>query len=128
MLGWYNAIEPSLSSTSETNTLPPPTRALANGASGLAKFFITAPFMIVGSRPAASMIQPVIPVTVLLPLVPPTAIRTGAALNSLASSCARDRRGQPSSFARTISGTLSSTAAEATSTCSGAVIPLPSCG
>ena len=34
----------------------------------------------------------------------------------------------PSSAARTISGTVSSTAAEATRICSAEVIPLPSCG
>ena len=39
------------------------------------KFFITAPFMIVGWRPVASRIQPSIPVTVDLPLVPPMAMR-----------------------------------------------------
>jgi hypothetical protein len=72
--------------------------------------------MIVGSRPARSMIQPVMPVTVDLPLVPPMAMPQGATLNSRASSSARLIRGQPSSRARTISGTVSSTAAEATST------------
>ena len=39
-------------------------------------------------------------------------------------SSARLIRGQPSSRARTISGTVSSTAAEATSTCAAEVIPL----
>ena len=57
-------------------------RALANGASAVTKFFITAPFMTVGSRPASCRIQPIMPVTVDLPLVPPTAMPRGAALNS----------------------------------------------
>jgi hypothetical protein len=95
---------------------------------GEAKFFITAPFMIVGARPAAWRIQPSIAVTVDLPLVPATATPVPAALNSEALSWARVIRGQPSSPARTISGTLSSTAAEATITCSAFVTPLPSCG
>jgi hypothetical protein len=74
------------------------------------------------------MIQPVMPVTVDLPLVPPMAMPVGAALNSVASSSARLMRGQPSSLARTTSGTVSSTAAEATSVWRGEVMPLPSCG
>ncbi len=45
-------MEPSLSSTSATNRSGPPTRALANGWSGVAKFFITAPLTTVGARPA----------------------------------------------------------------------------
>ena len=94
----------------------------------MAKFFITAPFMIVGSRPAWVMIQPVMPVTVDLPEVPPMAIPKGAALNNVARSCARLMRGQPSSFARITSGTVSSTAAEATSVCTAPEMPLPSCG
>ena len=84
--------------------------------------------MIVGSRPVAVMIQPSIPVTVDFPLVPPTAIPCGAALNRVASSSARLIREQPSSRARTTSGTLSSTAAEATSVWSAETMPLPSCG
>jgi hypothetical protein len=84
--------------------------------------------MIVGSRPARCMIQPSMPVTVDLPLVPPTAMPVGAALNSVASSSARVMRGQPSSLARTTSGTVSSIAAEATRVCSAEVTPLPSCG
>ena len=56
---------------------PCPTRALANGASSATKFFITAPFMIVGSSPASVNIQPIMPVTVDLPLVPPTATLRG---------------------------------------------------
>jgi len=74
------------------------------------------------------MIQPIMPVTVDLPLVPPTAMDCGAALNSVASNCARLIRAQPSSSARTTSGTVSSTAAEATSVWLAVVIPLPSCG
>ena len=126
--GRYSAIEPSLSSTSATNAGPLPTRALAKGVSASTKFFITAPFMIVGSPPAWVRIQPIIPVTVDLPLVPPTAIPTGAALNKAESSSARLIRAQPSSRARTTSGTVSSTAAEATSVWSAAEMPLPSCG
>ena len=127
-LGRYSAIEPSLSSTSETNTSPVPTRALAKGASGATKFFITAPFIMVGSRPQRVKIQPIIPVTVLLPDVPPTAMEVGAALTRRASICARLMRAAPNSRARTTSGTLSSTAAEATRTCAALVMPLPSCG
>ena len=43
------------------------------------KFFMIAPFMIVGSRPACCRIQPIMPVVVDLPLVPPTrdALRRG---------------------------------------------------
>ena len=84
--------------------------------------------MIVGSRPASCMIQPSMPVTVDLPLVPPTAMPVSAALNRVASSSARVMRGQPSSRARTTSGTVSSIAAEATSVWLLEVTPLPSCG
>ena len=52
ILGLNSAIEPSLSSTSLMKASPPPTTALANGISGVMKFFIMAPFMMVGSRPA----------------------------------------------------------------------------
>ena len=55
--------------------------------SGETKFFITAPFMTVGWRWSAWRIQPIMPVTVDLPLVPPTATLVCAALSSLASSC-----------------------------------------
>jgi hypothetical protein len=48
------------------------TNALAKGVSGMMKFFITAPFMTVGSRPALWRIQPIIPVVVDFPLVPAT--------------------------------------------------------
>jgi len=108
--------------------LPLPVLALAKGTPGATKFFITAPFMIVGSVPARSMIQPVMPVTVDLPLVPPIAIEVGAALNRADSNSARLARRQPSSLARATSGTVSSIAALATRTCSGRVMPLPSCG
>src|SRR6476661_2175094 len=66
-------MEPSLSSTSLTNSSGSPTRALANGAEGVTKFFMTAPFITVGWRWQAWRIHPIIPVTVDLPLVPPTA-------------------------------------------------------
>ncbi len=68
------------------------------------------------------------PVTVDLPLVPPTAMPSGAALNSSASSSGRAIRGAPSSAARTTSGTVSSIAAEVTTIWSAPVMPLPSCG
>ena len=74
---------------------PLPTTALANGISGVMKFFIMAPFMMVGSRPASCRIQPIMPVVVDLPLVPPTAMLCGAALNSWASSSARRITGTP---------------------------------
>jgi hypothetical protein len=125
--GRNSAIEPSLSSTSLTKASPRPTLALAKGISGVMKSFITAPFMIVGSRPAASRIQPIMPVVVDFPLVPPTAMPSGAALNSRASSSARRSAGMPSRRAATTSGTVSSTAAEVTRICSARVTPLPSC-
>ena len=121
-------MEPSLSSTSETKTSPCPTRALAKGASSATKFFITAPFMIVGSRPASVNIQPIMPVTVDLPLVPPIATLRGAVLNRLARSSARVMRAQPSAFALAMSGTLSSIAADAIRIWSPFIRPLPSCG
>src|SRR5918995_1674222 len=68
--GLYRPIEPSLSSTSLTNSSGSPTKALANGAEGVAKFFITAPFITVGWRWQAWRIQPIIPVTVDFPLMP----------------------------------------------------------
>jgi hypothetical protein len=77
------------------------------------KFFITAPFMTVGSRPARCRIQPIIPVVVDLPLVPPMAMLRGAALKSAASSSARVVIFAPSRRAACTSGTLSSTAAAA---------------
>ena len=126
-------MDPSLSSTSLTKASPPsfllaPTSALANGASGAAKFFITAPFITVGSRPTACRIQPIMPVTVDLPLVPAMPIGSSLALNRVLSSSARLIRAQPSRVAVTISATVSSTAAEATTICSADTMPLPSCG
>ncbi len=53
-------------------------------ASGVTKFFMTAPFITVGSCPACLRIQPIMPVVVDLPLVPPTAMPRGLALNSSA--------------------------------------------
>ena len=58
-----------------------------------------------GRGPVAWRIQPIMPVTVDLPLVPPTAMPIGAALNSSASSSARLIRSRPSAFAFTMSGT-----------------------
>ena len=80
------------------------------------KFFITAPFITVGSRPAWCMIHAIIPVTVDLPEVPPTAIEHVARLNNCDNSSARLNRAQPSSRARATSGTLSSIAADAINT------------
>ena len=48
------------------------------------KLFMTAPFRIVGLRPARSNIHPTIPVVVDLPLVPATPMLCEAALNSSA--------------------------------------------
>ena len=45
----------------------------------MTKAFISAPFMTVGSRPAAARMDAIMPVVVDLPLVPATPIRTGAA-------------------------------------------------
>src|SRR5829696_3628271 len=120
-------MEPSLSSTSLTNSSGSPTRALANGAEGVTKFFITAPFMTVGWRCVACRIQPIMPVTVDFPLVPPTATLRCASFSSWARNCGRVRCVRPSSRARTTSGTVSSTAAEVTSSMPGCS-PDPSCG
>ena len=68
------------------------------------------------------------PVVVDLPLVPATPIRSGAALNRSASRRARVVIGAPTRRAAWTSGTVSSTAAETTSTWSARVTPLPSCG
>src|SRR5438876_9966980 len=68
--GANSAIEPSLSSTSQTNSSPSPILAAANGEPTEMKFFISAPFMIVRFLPARCRIQPIIPVVVDLPLVP----------------------------------------------------------
>ena len=89
------AMEPSLSSTSATKRGPWPTRALAKGASGVMKLFISAPLTMVGSRPAFSNIQPIMAVVVDLPLVPATPTRAGAALNKWASRAARVTIGAP---------------------------------
>ena len=51
---------------------------------GETKFFITAPFMIVGARPARSRIHPSIAVTVDLPLVPATAEQVALITDDLA--------------------------------------------
>ncbi len=107
-------MEPSLSSTSATNRSPSPTSALAKGASDVTKFFITAPLTMVGRRPVACRIQPIIPVVVDLPLVPATPMPMGAALNRSASKSARDIRRIPRRFAARTSGTVSSMAVEAT--------------
>ncbi len=66
------------------------------------------------------------PVTVDLPLVPATPIRLADALNSDASSSARVIRCAPTASAATMSGTVASTAAEATTIWSADTIPLPS--
>ena len=121
-------MEPSDSSTSETNRSGPPTRALANGWSASAKFFITAPFMTVGLRLARCSIQATMPVMVDLPEVPATPIEVGAALNSCDSSSGRVRMRAPTRFAAPMSGTVSSTAPVATTIWSGLVTPEPSCG
>ena len=93
----------------------------------MAKFFITAPFITVGWRWQAWRIQPIIPVTVDLPLVPPTATLRCAALSNWARNCGRVMWGRPSARARTTSGTLSSTAPDVTSVMPGWT-PEPSCG
>ena len=54
------------------------------------------------------------PVVVDLPLVPATPIESGAALNNCASSSARVTTFAPTRRAATMSGTVASTAAEAT--------------
>ena len=93
---------------------------------GETKFFITAPFITVGWRWQAWRIQPIIPVTVDLPLVPPTATLLCAALSNCANSCGRVTRSSPSSTARTTSGMVGSTAADVTRVMPSAS-PLPSC-
>src|SRR6266481_2770907 len=87
--GSKNAIEPSLSSTSLTNTPPSPILALANGESAATKFFISAPFMIVGFFPARCRIQPIMPTVVDFPLVPATPTPRAASLKRSARSLAR---------------------------------------
>lgn len=88
---------------------------------------MTAPFIAVGRRPVASRIHAIMPVTVDLPLVPATPIGSGLALNRSASRSARRIRRHPVACAATMSATLSSTAAEATTIWSAETIPLPSC-
>ena len=100
-------MEPSLSSTSLTKRSLLPTKALANSASGRTKFFITAPFITVGSRPRSERIQPIMPVVVDLPDVPPTATETGAEFTSSANSSGRFSIFAPSRLAETMSGTVS---------------------
>ncbi|MEJ1968200.1 MAG: hypothetical protein WDN03_06110 [Rhizomicrobium sp.] len=114
--GWKRAMEPSLSSISLTNISPRPTRALAKGAAAPAKFVITAPFITVGSSPAWCRIQPIMAVVVDLPLVPATPTAPGESLNSSARSSARSIVLAPTRRAAWTSGTVSSTAAEATRT------------
>ena len=70
--GLKNAIDPSLSSTSLTKASPSPILALAKVEPAATKFFISAPFMIVGLFPAQCRIQPIMPTVVDLPLVPAT--------------------------------------------------------
>ena len=65
-----------------------------------------------GRARRGASIQAIMPVVVDLPLVPATPMRTGAALNSSASSSARFSRAAPTRWAATTSGTVSSTAAE----------------
>ena len=108
------AIEPSLSSTSLTKMPPSPTRALAIGRPPSMKFFMSAPFMIVGRLPARSRIQPIMPTVVDLPLVPATPTLKSARLNSSASSFARVMMVAPTRRAACTSGTVSSTAVEVT--------------
>ena len=107
-------MDPSLSSTSLTNTSSSPTRALAKGWSGPAKFFITAPFITVGFQPVECRIQAIMPVMVDLPEVPATPTRLGAALNRSDNSSGRVTMRAPTRLAALMSGTVSSTAPVAT--------------
>ncbi len=68
------------------------------------------------------------PVVVDFPLVPATPTDSGAALNSSASSSAREMIAAPARRAAWTSGTVSSTAPDATRIWSARVIPLPSWG
>ena len=112
--GAKNAIEPSLSSTSLTNVPPSPILALANGESAATKFFMSAPFMMVGLFPARCRIQPIMPTVVDFPLVPATPTLKAAALKSSARSFARVVTAAPMRRAACTSGMVSSTAAEVT--------------
>ena len=90
----------------------------------MTKFFITAPFITVGSRPARCRIQAIMPVVVDLPLVPATPTRDGRGVEQLgqqlgAGHDARRRRGGRA----WTSGTVSSTAPEATRIWSARVTP-----
>ena len=76
------------------------------------KFFISAPFMIVGLSSAVQD-QPIMPTVVDLPLVPATPTPK-AGLNSWARSLARVMTAAPIRRAAWTSGTVSSTAAEVT--------------
>ena len=53
------------------------------------KFFMSAPFMIVGLLPARCRIQPIMPTVVDLPLVPATPTLKPARLNSCGEQLAR---------------------------------------
>jgi hypothetical protein len=112
--GSKSAIEPSLSSNSLTKTSSSPIRALAKGEATLMKFFISAPFMIVGFFPARCRIQPSMPTVVDLPLVPATPTLKAAELKSSARSFARVMTAAPIRRAACTSGTVSSTAADVT--------------
>ena len=92
------------------------------------KFFMSAPFMIVGLLPARCRIQPIMPTVVDLPLVPATPTLTAARLNSSASSLARVVMAAPIRRAACTSGTVSSTAVEVTRIWPLRRMPLPSCG
>ena len=78
------------------------------------KFFISAPFTIVGFLPARCRIQPIMPVVVDFPLVPATPMPQTDGLNSSARSFARVVTAAPMRRAACTSGTVSSTAAEVT--------------
>src|ERR1019366_1937066 len=84
--------------------------------------------MMVGSCPARSRIQPIMPVVVDLPLVPATPMRWAAALNSSASSSARVMMARSSRRADWTSGMLSSTAPDITRIWPRRFTPLPSWG
>ena len=53
------------------------------------KFFMSAPFMIVGLLPARCRIQPIMPTVVDLPLVPATPTLSGGAVEQFARAAAR---------------------------------------
>src|SRR3546814_14812605 len=83
---------------------------------------MTAPFITVGARPRLCRIQPIMPVVVDLPLVPPTAMPVGAALNRRARSWGRVICLVPRRRAAWTSGTVSATAADVTSSRFGLVM------